>query len=123
MTDKAIGWLHAIRAREPDKPRFTYYSTGCSHAPDHVPAERSLLVNGERVGGGRMDHPVPFRFFGYAGGRDAGLAVERGYADRSPFSFTGTINKVVFDVDPHLSGETAAPSTSTMPRSRHGRGA
>ena len=45
----------------------------------------TLFVNDEPVGGGRMDHTVPFRFSGYAGmdiGRDNGLPVERGYADK-----------------------------------------
>ena len=55
-----------------------------------------------------MEHTVPFRFAGYAGmdaGRDAGLPVARGYADRSPFEFIGRIHKVVFDVNPHLTAE------------------
>jgi arylsulfatase len=65
----------------------------------------TLFVNGDAVGSGRMDHTVPFRFSGYAGmdiGRDNGLPVDRSYADKSPFAFTGTIRKVVFDVAPHL---------------------
>ena len=64
-----------------------------------------------RVGGGRMDQTVPFRFSGYAGmdiGRDNGLPVDRDYADRSPFAFTGTIRKVVFDVDPILTEDDRA---------------
>ena len=35
-------------------------------------------------------------------GRDNGMPVDRSYADRSPFAFTGTVKKVVFDVDPDL---------------------
>jgi arylsulfatase len=68
--------------------------------------EVTLLVNDKPVGGGRMDHTVPLRFSGYSGmdiGRDNGLPVDRGYADKSPFPFTGTIRKVVFDINPHLS--------------------
>jgi hypothetical protein len=60
------------------------------------------------VGKGRMDHTVPVRFSGYAGmdiGRDNGGVVDRSYEDRKPFPFTGTINKVVFDVKPHLADE------------------
>ena len=67
-----------------------------------------LFINGERAGGGRMDHTVPLRFSGYAGmdiGRDAGLPVERSYADKSPFAFTGAIKKVVFAIKPHLTEE------------------
>lgn len=70
--------------------------------------EVTLLVNDRPVGGGRMDHTVPFRFSGYSGmdiGRDNGLPVDRSYADRSPFAFTGTIRTVVFDINPHLDGE------------------
>ena len=70
--------------------------------------EVTLYVNDEKVGGGRMEHTVPARFSGYAGmdiGRDNGLPVDRSYADRSPFAFTGTVKKVVFDVNPHLSDE------------------
>ncbi len=52
-----------------------------------------------------MDYTVPVRFSGYAGmdiGRDNGGVVDRGYEDRKPFAFTGTIKKVVFDIRPHL---------------------
>ncbi len=36
MADKTIEWLHAVRAQDATKPFFTYFSTGCSHAPHHV---------------------------------------------------------------------------------------
>jgi len=52
-----------------------------------------------------MEFTVPVRFSGYAGmdiGRDNGMPVDRNYADKSPFAFTGTVRKVVFDVNPHL---------------------
>jgi arylsulfatase len=65
----------------------------------------TLFVNDEPVGGGRMEFTVPMRFSGYAGmdiGRDNGMPVDRSYADKSPFAFTGTVRKVVFDVNPHL---------------------
>lgn len=39
MTDKAIEWLHGVRAHDGEKPWFMYYSTGCAHAPHHVPKE------------------------------------------------------------------------------------
>ena len=47
---------------------------------------------------------MPFGFSGYSGldvGRDNGLVVDRGYAHKAPFVFTGTVKKVVFDVAPH----------------------
>ena len=67
-----------------------------------------LFANGSEIGKGRMDNTVPVRFSGYAGmdiGRDHGGVVDRGYADKAPFAFTGTIKKVVFDLKPHLSGQ------------------
>ena len=39
ITDKAVEWLHAVRAQDAHKPWFMYYSTGCSHAPHHVAKE------------------------------------------------------------------------------------
>ena len=39
LTDKAVEWLHAVRAQDARKPWFMYYSTGCAHAPHHVAKE------------------------------------------------------------------------------------
>jgi arylsulfatase len=72
--------------------------------------EVTLRVDGEPVASGRMEHTVPGRFSGYSGmdiGRDNGLVVDRSYADKAPFAFTGEIKQVVFDVAPHLSDEDA----------------
>ena len=72
--------------------------------------ELTLLVNGEPVANGRMEHTVPGRFSGYSGmdiGRDNGLVVDRSYADKAPFAFTGKIKQVVFDIAPDLSEEDA----------------
>ena len=72
--------------------------------------EVTLFINDRPVGSGRMEHTVPIRFSGYAGmdiGRDNGGVVDLTYEDRKPFAFTGTIKKVVFDVDPHPSAEEA----------------
>ena len=46
MAEKAIDWLHRIRAERPTGPWFLYYSTGCSHAPHHVPREWSEKYQG-----------------------------------------------------------------------------
>ena len=73
-----------------------------------TPGEVTLFVNGTPVGSGRLDHTVPFGFSGYAGldvGQDNGLVVDRRYADKAPFAFTGTVKKVVFDVAPHMNGD------------------
>jgi len=71
-----------------------------------TPGQVTLFINGKPVGGGRMDHTVPFGFSGYSGmgiGSDDGLVVDRNYVDKAPFAFTGTVRKVVFDVAPHPS--------------------
>ena len=55
-----------------------------------------LFANDQEIGKGRMDHSVPLRFSGYAGmdiGRDNGGVVDRAYADRAPFTFTGTVKR------------------------------
>ena len=68
----------------------------------------TLYINDKPAGGGQMEHTVPVRFTGYAGmdiGRDNGMPVDRSYADKSPFAFTGTVKKVVFDINPHPSDE------------------
>jgi len=47
MPVKAIDWLHRVRAEQPERPWFMYFSTGCSHAPHHVPAEWSDKYKGK----------------------------------------------------------------------------
>ncbi len=39
LTDKAVQWLHSVRAQDAHTPWFLYYSTGCSHAPHQVARE------------------------------------------------------------------------------------
>ncbi|CAM2922706.1 arylsulfatase [Mycobacterium intermedium] len=36
LTDKAVEWLHTVRAQNATKPWMIYYSTGATHAPHHV---------------------------------------------------------------------------------------
>ena len=46
---------------------------------------------------------MSLRFSGYSGmdvGRDNGLVVDRAYAAKAPYAFTGTVKKVVFDLKP-----------------------
>jgi arylsulfatase len=62
-----------------------------------------LFVNGKAVGEDRWEYTVPLRFSSYAGmdiGKDNGDPVSPSYASKSPFAFTGTIGKVVFDLAP-----------------------
>ena len=68
----------------------------------------TLFIDDRPVGKGRMDHTVPVRFSGYAGmdiGRDNGGVVDRSYENQKPFTFTGTVKKVVFDIQPHVSAQ------------------
>lgn len=37
MTDEAIAWTRNVRAADPDKPWFNYFSTSGIHAPHHAP--------------------------------------------------------------------------------------
>lgn len=51
ITDKSIEWLHAVRAQDPKKPWFVYYSTGATHAPHHVSKEWADKYKGKFDGG------------------------------------------------------------------------
>ncbi len=47
LTDKAVEWLHSVRAQNTEKPWLMYYSTGATHAPHHVFAEWADKYRGE----------------------------------------------------------------------------
>src|SRR5215470_15252372 len=51
LTDKAVEWLHAVRAQDAAKPWMMYYSTGCAHAPHHVAKEWADKYKGKFDGG------------------------------------------------------------------------
>ena len=58
-----------------------------------------------------MAHTVPIAFTSYAGldiGRDNGLVVDLDYEDQAPYEFTGTIDKVTFDLAPVTHEEALA---------------
>jgi arylsulfatase len=46
LTDRAIGWIRQQKALMPDKPFFTYFAPGATHAPHHVPEEWSARYKG-----------------------------------------------------------------------------
>ncbi len=63
----------------------------------------TLFLNDEKAGEGDMAYTVPVTFTSYAAmdiGRDNGLVVDRSYEDKAPYAFTGTVGKVVFDLQP-----------------------
>ena len=47
LTDRAVRWLHEVRAQDQEKPWFMYYSTGCAHAPHQVGVEWSKKYRGK----------------------------------------------------------------------------
>lgn len=47
MTDKAIAWTKQQKSLAPDKPFFTYFAPGATHAPHHVPTEWSDKYRGK----------------------------------------------------------------------------
>lgn len=62
-----------------------------------------LFVNDKPVAEGRIEHTMALFASSYAGfdiGKDNGLPVSRSYEAKTPFGFTGRINKVVFDLGP-----------------------
>ncbi len=84
----------------------------------------SLYANDEKIGEGRIERTVGVRFSGYAGmdvGRDNGLPVDRAYAAKSPYPFTGTVKKVVFDLKPGThEDEKALHETGAHVAAAHG---
>ena len=51
MTNQAIGWIRAQQSLTPDKPFFTYFATGATHAPHHVPKDWIAKFKGKFDGG------------------------------------------------------------------------
>jgi arylsulfatase A-like enzyme len=51
MTDQAIQWIRSQQSLTPDKPFFTYFATGATHAPHHVPREWIAKFKGQFDGG------------------------------------------------------------------------
>jgi arylsulfatase A-like enzyme len=47
MTDHAISWIRQQKALMPDKPFFTYFAPGATHAPHHVRPEWSDKYKGK----------------------------------------------------------------------------
>ena len=47
LTDKAVEWLHTVRAQNATKPWMMYYSTGATHAPHHVSKEWADKYQGQ----------------------------------------------------------------------------
>ena len=85
----------------------------------------SLYANDQLIGQGRLEKTVFLRFSGYSGmdvGRDNGLVVDRAYADKAPYAFTGTVKKVVFDLKPAArhEDEKALHEAATHGATAHG---
>ena len=69
----------------------------------------TLWADDTQIGEGTMEHTVPIAFSSYAGmdiGCDNGLVADLAYEEHAPYTFTGAIHEVVFDLKP-LSHEEA----------------
>lgn len=51
MTNQAISWIRSQQSLTPDRPFFTYFATGATHAPHHVPQEWIDKFKGKFDGG------------------------------------------------------------------------
>ena len=95
--------------------------SACSSTPtDRALSRRNSVALRQRpaVGEGRLENTVFFRFSGYSGmdvGRDNGIIVDRAYADKAPYPFTGTVKKVIFDLKPAAAARTSKLSTRPQP--------
>lgn len=71
----------------------------------------TLWADERLIGEGRLPQTVSLSFSSYAGmdiGRDNGLVVDRDYEDKAPYTFTGTVKEVIFDLKPvHPKAEQA----------------
>jgi arylsulfatase A-like enzyme len=47
MTNQAIAWMRFQQALTPDKPFYTYFATGATHAPHHAPKEYIAKYKGK----------------------------------------------------------------------------
>ncbi len=51
MTTKAIDWIRYHQSLTPERPFFTYFATGATHAPHHCPKEYIAKYQGKFDGG------------------------------------------------------------------------
>jgi arylsulfatase len=86
--------------------------------------EVTLLANGTVIGGGRIPRTISLIFSTYAGmdiGRDNGGVVDLDYEDRAPYAFTGTVDRVVFDLEPQaIEDETELHAANAQIALAHG---
>jgi hypothetical protein len=77
---------------------FTYDGGGIGRG-----GQGTLSVDGKKVGEGRLEKTVPFRFSldeSFDIGEDTGTPVIDEYDAKMPFKFTGTLRKVEFKLGP-----------------------
>jgi arylsulfatase len=68
----------------------------------------TLWADDKQIGEGTMPHTISLIFTTYAGmdiGRDNGGVVDLAYEDKAPYTFTGTVKNVVFDLKPATTHE------------------
>ncbi len=98
-----VDTIAGTEALKPGKATLTYEFRADAPGKMGTPGTSRLLVDGKPVAEGRLESTVPLRFTTYAGmdiGRDNGEPVSLSYEKKSPFAFTGTIEKVEFRLAP-----------------------
>lgn len=89
-----------------------------------TPGKVTLWANEKEIGEGRLERTVPVAFSTYSGmdiGRDNGLVVDSSYKDKAPYAFTGTVKKVIFDLQPsHHEAEQDLHEHAAMQAVGHG---
>jgi arylsulfatase len=95
--------LTATEGLPTGKVRVRYEFTADQPGKPATGGRGQLFIGDRPVGENRLEHTVPLRFTTYAGmdvGKDNGEPVSLTYGGRSPFAFTGKIDRVVFDLAP-----------------------
>ncbi len=71
----------------------------------------TLWAGDKQIGEGTMPRTVPVAFSSYAGmdiSRDNGLVVDLDYEPKAPYTFTGTVKQVIFDLKPAIHADEHA---------------
>ncbi len=93
---------------QPGKTTLTYIFTADEPGKPGTGGQSELFIDSKKVAETRFHHTVPLQFTISAGfdiGRDNGRPVgsQAEYIKKSPFLFTGTIEKVTFELGPQHS--------------------
>jgi arylsulfatase len=99
-----VDTLTSTEVLPPGNVTVRYQFTAATPGKMGTGGKGQLFINGKAVGENKLSHTVPLRFTSYSGfdiGKDNGDVVSESYKAKAPFAFTGKIQKVVFDLQPH----------------------